>query len=203
MIDNFDRALLDWYHEEGRTFYWREQDLSPYEVLLVEVCLRRTTPESVDNSIQTIIDSIPTPIEAREKDIEELEGIFQPLGLQEKRAEEFKSMIENLFQEHDGSIPNDTDDLMDLDGIGRYIAEAVQVYAFEEPIVLVDPNTARVAERFFDVDFEDYPSNSDAIKKALRPSSWPDPAEYNWALIDLGSLLKRQSPDAPLEDYAR
>lgn len=194
--EDFTEAVLGWYEENGRSFYWRENELDSFDVLLTEVCLRRTTPESVENDIRTIIEELPSPEAVIGKGREELECILRPLGLQSRRADELYSMCQELLERYNGDIPESRNDLLEINGIGPYIADAVLCFAFGHDIVVADPNVARVASRYFGVTYNQGEIDIGKIKDELSSFVPVDrPREFNWALLDLGTYLKRQKPD--------
>ncbi len=41
------RRLLPWFARDGRTFPWREPGTTPYEVVVAEILLQRTTAAGV------------------------------------------------------------------------------------------------------------------------------------------------------------
>jgi len=40
------RPLLSWFARDGRSFPWREPGRTPYEVVVAEILLQRTTAKS-------------------------------------------------------------------------------------------------------------------------------------------------------------
>jgi A/G-specific adenine glycosylase len=46
-IEFFQHAILEWYHTNGRKFYWRKKGLSNYQLVIAEVLLQRTKAETV------------------------------------------------------------------------------------------------------------------------------------------------------------
>lgn len=205
-MTRFAEEVLEWYDRNGRDFHWRTTDLSAFEVLITEVCLRRTTPESVENDIRNILEELDGPKRVRGLNIDHLEVIFRPLGLQSRRAAEMAELAEDLRRVYDDTVPEERDRLMEIHGVGPYIADAIRCFGFGHPAVVVDPNVSRVAEHYLDVEVEDYSGDNEAVREALEPHVPQEaPQRFNWGLIDIGTDLKRGSneacPDCPLEHH--
>jgi A/G-specific adenine glycosylase len=103
-------------------------------------------------------------------------------------------MAEILVCKHDSNVPRSKTAMVNLPGVGVYIANAVLCFAYGESAPIVDTNVSRImmrvygidknvsgqAERSFDV--------LDACDRILPPIH---AREFNWALLDLGALVCR------------
>jgi A/G-specific adenine glycosylase len=49
------RRLLSWFAREGRTFPWREPGRTPYEVIVAEILLQRTTAAGVAQAAPLLV----------------------------------------------------------------------------------------------------------------------------------------------------
>lgn len=148
--------LERWYKNHQRTFYWRVNRLSPYEVLVLEILLWKTKAEFVDSLYEQFIAQYPSSFELSQASVSELENALKPLGLYKRRAKLLKDIAERLVKEHDGSVPRDLDVLMKLPGVGQYIAQAVLCFGYDEPVFPIDVNILRFFDRVWGVKLE-YP----------------------------------------------
>ena len=46
--------LLSWFERSGRSFSWREPDRVPYEVIIAEILLQRTTASCVARALPLV-----------------------------------------------------------------------------------------------------------------------------------------------------
>jgi len=115
---------------------------------------------------------------------------WQGLGYY-KRAQNLHAASRLVQNQHLGTFPNNITAIRKLPGVGRYTANAVATFAFDQSVPIVEANTARVLARVFDMRL--------LIDSAIgREKLWEHAAQlvpkrnaarFNSALVDLGALL--------------
>ena len=200
----FREHLMDWFRDHRRSFAWRERELKPWQVLMLEMCLHRTRAEQVDRIADKLITFGATPAEFL-ANIESLEPELDTLGLW-WRVDNLVSAATHIRDELNGEVPDGRQALMAIPGVGDYIASAVLCFAFGRPSVLMDTNTRRIARRVLEEDDRcpDWRLRLHLNELAGRDSS---DIEWNQALLDLGSLVCRaRTPECggcPVQKYCR
>jgi A/G-specific adenine glycosylase len=88
-------------------------------------------------------------------------------------------------------FPSDPNELKSLPGIGRYTANAIAVFAFNQPLPLVEANTGRVLARLFNIrDPIDFSSGRRKLWEASAKLVVGKPGrDFQNAMMDLGSLV--------------
>ena len=184
--------LLHWFAAHGRSFSWR-QHRTPFGVLIAEILLKRTTANAVERFLPEFLTRYPDPFSISETSIEELRAFLTPLGLSMQRAVQIRNLAGSLVRDHKGRVPSELKRLLELPGVGPYIASAVLCYAFGEIVAPVDTNVARIIVRFHGI----RPSRHEARRS---PEVWDLATELvgrnettireiNWALLDLGAQV--------------
>jgi A/G-specific adenine glycosylase len=87
---------------------------------------------------------------------------------------------------HAGRLPCDLNELLKLPGIGPYTARAILVFAFEQPLSVVDTNVARVLARAVagrPLTTGEVQVVADAQVPEAQPWVW------NQAMVDLGATV--------------
>jgi A/G-specific adenine glycosylase len=107
------------------------------------------------------------------------------------RARNLQATAKTVMDRHGGKFPQDTDQMRQLSGIGKYTAHAVASFAFNQSVPIVEANTGRVLARLFNLR-ESIDSNLGRRTlwqhaASLLPKS--DAATFNSALLDLGALI--------------
>jgi A/G-specific adenine glycosylase len=115
---------------------------------------------------------------------------WQGLGYY-KRALNLHAASKLVQHQHLGIFPSDITAIRRLPGVGRYTANAVATFAFDQPVPIVEANTARVLARLFNmrilIDSSIGREKLWAYAAQLLPKR--NAAHFNSALVDLGALL--------------
>jgi A/G-specific adenine glycosylase len=134
-----EAALLAWFEEHGRDLPWR-RTRDPYAILVSEVMLQQTQVERVIPRYLAWLERWPTVEALAAEPVGEVIRAWQGLGYN-RRAVNLHRAAERI------SRTGWPEDLTMLPGVGRYTADAVRRFAFEEDVLPVDTNVRRVQER--------------------------------------------------------
>jgi len=188
-VRSFRRFLMRWYRANGRDLPWR-RTRNPYAILVSEFMLQQTQVTTVlpyyNEWLRRFPDFSALALAPRSS---VLHG-WQGLGYY-TRARNLHALAKIVIRKHGGALPGKIDNLRALPGIGRYTANAVATFAFDQSVPLVEANIARVIARLFDVrDPIDATRGREKIwccAADLLPARGS--ASHNSALMDLGALV--------------
>lgn len=196
-LGTFWETLIGWYHENGRSFPWRNT-ANAFHVLVAELLLQRTHVRKVEEVYTQLIEDYPTPQKLAGANPSELENVIAPIGLR-YRASRLKECARLIVTRFKGDIPNHSDGLRTLPGVGPYISDAVLCYAFNHRTVPIDANVIRLFCRYQGL----IPSKTRAredpnLLAAIRGSfsSFDSTMIPNLAVLDFSGLVCR--PRKPL-----
>jgi DNA (cytosine-5)-methyltransferase 1 len=186
-VEKIQRALLDWFKKNKRAFPWRDTT-DPFKILIAEKLLQQTAATSTVvvayNELATVY---PTSRALASADKKAIEQIVKPLGLT-YRAGELLSLAHTIYNNKHETVPNSLRELLDLPGIGDYIARAVLSFAYNQDVPIVDTNVARLLFRVFGVE-EPLPSNPARSRRLIAMTESLIPKgkarEFNWGMLDL------------------
>jgi len=107
------------------------------------------------------------------------------------RARNLHATAKAILHRHGGRFPESIEQMRQLPGIGKYTAHAVATFAFDQPLPIVEANTARVLARLFNLQTSiDQTAGRETLwnyaGKLVPKRGAPD---YNSALVDLGALV--------------
>src|SRR5258708_701692 len=98
------RRLLSWFERYGRSFPWRDPGRTPYEVVVAEILLQRTTAAGVARAYSGFIERYPSWANLAQAPPEGPEKALRPLGLWRQKAVAFKHFAQSI-EEHGVSFP--------------------------------------------------------------------------------------------------
>src|SRR4029077_15370335 len=135
----FQRALLGWYRERGRDLPWR-RTRDPYAILVSEFMLQQTQVGTVLPYYREWLRRFPNfAALARASEAEVLHA-WQGLGYY-NRARNLHAAAKLVVTQSGGFVPRDPSIIGHLPGLGRYTANAVATFAFDQPVPIVEANT--------------------------------------------------------------
>jgi len=176
--------LVTWFQENHRPLPWRVS-YDPYQVWLSEVMLQQTQVETALPYYERFIREFPTVESLAKADEERVLTLWAGLGYY-RRAKNLMEAARQMASQHHGEIPSDYDVLIQLPGIGRYMAGAILSIAFNKPYPIVDGNVRRVLSRIEAWSEED-PQR--LWRKADELVHAGEPRLVNQALMELGAKI--------------
>ena len=186
----FVESLLKWGENNLRTFPWRKEGITPYEVLIAEILLRKTKAESIVPTYLQLIEKYPAPDILSKANSEELKKLLEPLGLSSIRTKALIDTGNILARRFFGTVPRDISDLRSLPHVGRYIANATLLFGYKIRRPIVDQNVQRLLGRVFNVEpaVEIHKANYlwDIVDKMMPDRDY---MKFAWCLVDFPALV--------------
>ena len=187
----FQGKIIAWGKEHLRDFPWR-QTTNPYEIFVAEFLLQQTDAPRVIPAFMQLLKKYPTLSSLAEASVSELADILKPLGFHYRASRLHRAaciLTEDVICK--GNIPNDEVKLLQLPGVGKYIAKSVCANAFGQPVAVLDTNISRIFQRFFGLKprltrVRDDPYFWETVQR-VAPST--NVGFWNLALIDFGAAI--------------
>lgn len=203
----FRRRLLAWYQAHGRDLPWR-RTRDPYAILVSELMLQQTQVTTVIPYYNEWLRRFPDFRALAHAAEAEVLHAWQGLGYY-ARARNLHAAAKRVVAQHDGNCPASPEQMRKLPGVGRYTANAVATFAFDQAVPIVEANTARVLARLSNLLTRiDSSAGEHAVwdlAGALVPKRGA--RAYNSALIDLGALVctagQPKCPICPVRGFCR
>jgi A/G-specific adenine glycosylase len=186
----FTERLLAWFSSNARGFPWR-RETDPYRILVVEKLLQQTTYGHVLKVYDTFFEKFPDIRSLAQAEVSDIEDTIRRLGFQRQRAKQFKGIASTILSKHEGKIPSTKEDLLNLSGVGDYVANAVLCFAFNRDEPIVDMNVRRVVGRYFC-----WKKISDKEMETRLAKLIPTgkAKQLNWGIIDFSALICSRKP---------
>ena len=202
---DFQRAVLRWFDQHGRTNLPWQQNISPYRVWVSEIMLQQTQVTTVIPYFERFMDSFPTVQSLAAAPLDEVLHHWTGLGYY-ARARNIYKAAQIVCDQYKGHFPSSMDKLCDLPGIGRSTAAAISSIAFKIPATILDGNVKRVLARYSAI--AGWPGKADVVQQLWQVAENFTPqeriADYTQAMMDLGATTcTRASPNCsqcPLVD---
>src|SRR5216110_123150 len=205
----FTRKVLAWYARAGRDLPWR-RTRDPYRVLVSEFMLQQTQVSRVREYYPRFLERFPDLGSLARAPARAVREAWDGLGYY-ARARNLHELAKCVTRRHDGTLPDEPEELRELPGVGPYTAGAVASFAYEKPVPAVDTNVNRVLRRVFIGDGGRGTRNG--LKRvwqlaaALVPKNGKQAWKFNQAVMELGALVcvarKPKCPECPVRPVCR
>ena len=186
--------FANWYKSHGRSFPWREDNVSPFGILLAEVLLKQTKADMVATVWSALYREFPNATSLKSASPEFLLQQVSCLGFGYQRVTALLQLSEAISRA--GGLTAHPAELMKLPYVGVYSAHAVACFAFGRRVPIVDLSIIRILSRLAGIeppsDIRRAPEIWD-IAQALLPVT--DFKEHNYGLLDFAAdICKARSP---------
>ncbi len=169
--------ILVWYSEKKRDLPWRKTtDL--YTILVSEIMLQQTQVDRVIPKYLAFLKQFPTAKHLAKAPTSSVITAWAGLGYN-RRAINLQRAAQQLMQ----GVP---EDLKELAGVGPYTAHALQCFALEQDVPVVDTNIRRIFSRLFFAGKGTAEEIDAAVARAVPRGKG---VAWNNALMDFGSMV--------------
>lgn len=193
--DAFAARVLGWYDLHGRhDLPW--QVSCAYRRWVSEIMLQQTTVAAVIPYFMRFMERFPTIDALSEAPVADVMAHWAGLGYY-ARARNLHAAARVVVRTLQGVWPQTVEGLSALPGIGRSTASAIAVFAFAARAPILDANVRRILRRYHD----EQGTGAAHTRRlwALAADHLPAErvADYTQAIMDLGALVCRKTPDCP------
>jgi len=143
----------------------------PWQVLAACLLSLRTRDETTAGAVKRLFARARTPRELLALPEAELARLIYPVGFYRTKARVLRSVARDVIEKHGGSVPDDLEALLELEGVGRKTANLVLTQAFEKPGICVDTHVHRIMNRWGYVKTRSPDETEQALRKKL-PAKW-------------------------------
>lgn len=188
------QEFAEFVSSEGRRLYrdmpWRQTEpdgtYSAYKILVSEVMLQQTQVDRVVPKFITFLQEFPTIQTLANTQLSQVLRLWSGLGYN-RRAKYLYEAAQKLVATPE---PWTTADLVACKGIGKNTAAAIRAYAYNEYEPFIETNIRTVLVHYF---FEKQTGISDVVLTNIlnKTADTETPREWYWALMDMGSALKK------------
>ena len=174
----------------------------PFKVLISTVLSLRTKDETTAEASHRLFKKADTPRKMVKLSEKELQKLIYPVGFYRVKSKNILKICKELIEDYDSKVPDDLDELLKFDGVGRKTANLVVSLGFSKPAICVDIHVHRISNRLGYLKTKDPHATEMKLRDKLPQKYW---IEYNSILVAFGQKICRPiSPfcsECPVEKY--
>ena len=202
MIDEIVQALKDAKQKKSDFVGLMDSFNDPYLVLIACILSLRTNDKTTYPATLRMLELAKTPAEMKNVRVEKLAKAIYPVGFYENKAKQIIELSRIIDEELGGKCPDEIEDLIKFNGVGRKTANLVLSRGFNKPAICVDVHVHRIFNRLGYVKTKTPEETEFALRAKLPVKYWID---INTLLVTHGqNVCKPQKPECencPINKY--
>lgn len=175
---------------------------NPYLVLIACILSLRTNDITTYPATLRMLELAKTPQDMMKVTVEDLEKAIYPVGFYKNKAKQIIELSTIIVEELDGCVPDEIDELIKFNGVGRKTANLVLAKGFNKPAICVDVHVHRIFNRIGYVSTNTPEETEFALREKLPVKYWLD---INTLMVTHGqNICKPTKPkciECPIKKY--
>lgn len=195
MLKNKAESVVERLKERYSSECALEYQGEPWKLLVLARLSAQCTDKRVNIVALPLFEKFPTLESMAYCELTELEEIVKPCGLYRMKAKEIKSSCKDVYEKFGGVVPDNMDDLLSLDGVGRKIANLILGDIYKKPAIVADTHCIRISGRLgFTEDGEKNPVKVERVLKEYVPEE--EQSDFCHRIVQFGrEICSARSPE--------
>lgn len=159
---------------------------SPFMVLISCILSLRTKDKVTGEASNRLFKLADNPEKMFKLSTKSIEKAIYPVGFYKTKASRIKEICKTLLDNHGGVVPDEIDELLKLNGVGRKTANLTVTLGYGKLGICVDTHVHRISNRLGLVTTKTPDQTEFALRKILPQKHW---LIYNDLLVTYGQNL--------------
>ena len=176
----------------------------PFLVLIACILSLRTNDKTTYPATLRMLEIGRTPKDFAGCNLEELEKAIYPVGFYANKARQIKELSRIIFEEMDSKVPDEIEELIKFNGVGRKTANLVLALGFNKPAICVDVHVHRICNRLGYIKTKTPEETEFKLREILPQKHW---LIINTILVTHGQNvckpIKPNCVDCPISEYCQ
>ena len=145
---------------------------TPFHVLISCLLSLRTKDQTTREASRMLFAVADNSEEMMKIPIPKLEKLIYPVGFYRTKARKIKEICKVLIEEYRSRVPDEIDELLKLNGVGRKTANLVVTLGYKKPGICVDTHVHRITNRWGYVKTKNPHETEFALREKLPQKYW-------------------------------
>lgn len=167
-----------------------QKGATPYEILIASLLSARTLDTVTMVVYPELFKVANTPEKMVQVSEREIERLIHRVAFSQAKAKQIKALSQILIDKYGSKVPETIEELDELPGVGRKIANLTVTMAFGHPGITVDVHVHRITNRWGYVETKTPDETELVLREKLPKKYW---LEINGLLVALGQNICRPS----------
>ena len=142
----FDEVLA-WFRANVPVAETELRYQTPYQLMVAVILSAQCTDKRVNTVTPAFFERYPDAESLSKADETDIYELIKSVSYPNNKTKHLSGMAKMLTEDFDGKVPDNTDDLQKLPGVGRKTANVIASVVYKKPVMAVDTHVFRVSER--------------------------------------------------------
>ena len=139
--------ILGYFRQEMPEVQTELEFGSIFQLLVAVILSAQCTDKRINQVTPDLFRRFPDAHSMAQAEVDEILEYIRSVSYPNAKAEHLSQMARLLVERHQGEVPSDMNQLLDLPGVGRKTANVIQSVAFGKSTMAVDTHVFRVSHR--------------------------------------------------------
>ena len=188
------KAVLDYFERQMPEVSTELEFGSVFQLLVAVILSAQCTDKRINQVTPALFSRYPDARSMAQAEPEDLLNYISSVSYPNTKARHLVDMARTLTERHDGEVPCDMNQLLDLPGVGRKTANVIQAVAFGKSTMAVDTHVYRVSHRLGLVTRRE--NTPYKVEQVLMRNIPPEqiPLAHHWLLLHGRYVCTSQRP---------
>ena len=188
------KAVLDYFERQMPEVSTELEFGSVFQLLVAVILSAQCTDKRINQVTPALFSRYPDARSMAQAEPEDLLDYISSVSYPNNKARHLVDMARTLTERHDGEVPCDMNQLLDLPGVGRKTANVIQAVAFGKSTMAVDTHVYRVSHRLGLVTRRE--NTPYKVEQVLMRNTPPEqiPLAHHWLLLHGRYVCTSQRP---------
>ena len=159
---------------------------NPYQVLISCILSLRTKDKTTVQASKKLFKIADKPASMIKLDSKRIQRLIYPVGFYRNKSKVILELSRKILEDYSGKVPQSSNELLGLKGVGRKTANLVLGLGFGIPAICVDTHVHRISNRLGWVKTNSPEETELALQKIIPRRKW---IELNTLLVTFGQNL--------------
>ena len=201
-INDRYQQVLDHFRREMPEVTTELEFGSVFQLLVAVILSAQCTDKRINQVTPELFRHYPDARSMAQAEPEDVLEYISSVSYPNAKADHLVKMARTLMERHEGEVPSDMNQLLDLPGVGRKTANVIQSVAFGKSTLAVDTHVFRVAHRLGLVSKRDNTPYKVELALTRHIPAEDIPRAHHWLLLHGRYVCTARKPHCERCEFA-
>ena len=187
------KRVIAWFEQNGPVPETELEYTDPFELIVAVILSAQCTDKRVNIITPPLLAAFPDAKSMASASAEDIFTYIRSCSYPNNKAKHLIGMAKMLTEKFGGKVPEDTELLMQLPGVGRKTANVVASVIYRKPVMAVDTHVLRVSRRIGLAPGAKNPLDAEKILTSNIPPELMHNA-HHWLILHGRYVCKARKP---------